>query len=378
VEIVARKIESGQWTRIEIDGPAIAGVETVSGRAVRSDDDLWVAPAFWDIQFNGRWGTSFSDPGLTVVQVADIVRAQGSLGASRVCPTLITALPDATRHGLQTIAAACEQYPDIASRVLGIHLEGPYISPVDGYRGAHPLQAVRAPDWSEFREWQEASSGRIVLVTVAPEVDGAIEFIRQAVSANVVVAIGHTAADATTIAAAVDVGATLSTHLGNGIAATLQRHPNPIWTQAAEDRLWASFIADGHHVDVATLRVLARAKSIDRTILVSDASPLAGLPPGRYGDWEVDPSGKILVAGTPYLAGSNQGLEVGLNNLHAVTGLPWPAIFATVTRNPAALLGQKTPSTGPGEPCNFVLFRTTGARIRLEGTWVDGTYQSAD
>src|SRR5207244_125138 len=124
-----------------------------------------------------------------------------------------------------------------------------------------------------------------------------------------------TAADTLTLHAAVDAGARLSTHLGNGLPALLPRHPNPIWSQLAEPRLMASLIADGHHVDFATLGVLARAKGLDHTILVSDASPLAGLPPGPYGEWAVDPSGKIVVAGTPYLAGSNQGLETGIDNL---------------------------------------------------------------
>src|SRR6185437_16823280 len=114
---------------------------------------------------------------------------------------------------------------------------------------------------------------------------------------------------------AVDAGATLSTHLGNGIASPLARHPNPIWDQAADDGLMASLIADGHHLGPSILKALVRAKTPDRVILVGDASPLAGLPPGRYGEWEVDPSGKIVVAGTPYLAGSNQGIEVGVNTL---------------------------------------------------------------
>ncbi len=132
----------------------------------------------------------------------------------------------------------------------------------------------------------------------------------------------------------------LSTHLGNGIASPLARHPNPIWEQAAIDELSASFIADGHHLDMATLRVLARAKGPARTILVSDASPLAGLPVGTYGDWAVDPSGKIVVAGTPYLAGSNQGLEIGVQNLSRATGWPLPQVLAAVTSNPARLLGR--------------------------------------
>ena len=220
-------------------------------------------------------------------------------------------------HGVRTIAAACEAYPDVARMVLGIHLEGPFLSECDGYRGAHPREAIRDPDWGFSRSLQAASGQRIVLVTLAPERPGAIEFIRRATAAGVTIALGHTAADGATIREAVEAGARLSTHLGNGIAAALPRHPNPIWHQAALDALFASFIADGHHLDPATLRVLARAKGPGKTILVSDASPLSGLPPGTYGDWAVESVGTIVVAGTPYLAGSNQWLEVGLRNLMA-------------------------------------------------------------
>ena len=149
----------------------------------------------------------------------------------------------------------------------------------------------------------------------------------------------------------------LSTHLGNGIASELPRHPNPIWEQAASPVLLASFIADGHHLDPATLRVLARAKGPAQTILVSDASPLAGLPPGVYGEWAVDPSGKIVVAGTPYLAGSNQGLEVGLRNLLAAPGWTLEQAIADRHGNPARLLGRPVPRLAPGEPADLVIFR---------------------
>ena len=152
-------------------------------RRLEPDDD-WVAPAFWDIQINGRWGHSFSSPDLTVEQVAAIVRAQGPLGTARLCPTLITAPVDHMLHGVRTIAAACEAFPDVAARVLGIHLEGPFISERDGYRGAHPAAAIRDPDWGLFQELQDASGGRIVLMTLAPERAGAIEFIRRATAAG--------------------------------------------------------------------------------------------------------------------------------------------------------------------------------------------------
>ncbi len=326
--VTARHYLDSCWVELAIRGDRIVEARPVEGaEAIRPEDD-WVAPAFWDIQINGRWGHSFSSPDLTVDQVAEIVRAQAMLGTARLCPTLITAPLESMRHGVRTIAAAWNAFPDVAARVVGIHLEGPFISERDGYRGAHPIDAIRDPDWEFFLDLQEASDHSIVLITLAPERPGAIAFIRKAVESGVVVALGHTAADGVTIRSAVEAGARLSTHLGNGIASPLPRHPNSIWEQAAADELSASLIADGHHLDPATLRVLARAKGPARCILVSDASPLAGLPVGTYGEWAVDPSGKIVVAGTPYLAGSNQGLEIGVRNLLQVTGWTLPEALA--------------------------------------------------
>lgn len=215
----------------------------------------------------------------------------------------------------------------------------------------------------------------MVLMTLAPERTGAIAFIDKAARAGVTIALGHTAADGPTLRAAADAGARLSTHLGNGIAAELPRHPNPIWRQAAEDRLWASLIADGWHLDPDVLRVLVRAKGLDRVVLVSDAGWLAGLPVGTYGEWAVDPLGKIVVAGTPYLAGSNQGLEIGLRNLdQAIPCFPRP-LLDTVSRNPAALLNRPAPRIAAGEPANLVVVRRPEpGGFKLERTCVDGDW----
>jgi N-acetylglucosamine-6-phosphate deacetylase len=375
MQVVARDYRDARWLDLELDGERIKAARAGDKPGLPGPDDDWVAPAFWDIQVNGRWGHSFSSPSLTVEQVAGIVRAQTALGTARLCPTLITAPVDHLLHGVRTIDLACARFPDVNARVLGIHLEGPFISERDGYRGAHPGAAIRDPDWHLFEDLQRASGGRIVVVTLAPERTGAIEFIRRATGEGVVIAIGHTAADGATIQAAAQAGATLSTHVGNGIAALLPRHPNPIWEQAALHEVFASIIADGHHVDRSTLRVLARAKGPERTILISDASPLAGLPAGTYGAWAVDPSGKIVVAGTPYLAGSNQGLDVGLQNLLIATGWPLEQVISTVTVNPARLLGHPAPRLVAGEVADFVIFRCPRPgtfvvkRVCTRGNW---------
>jgi N-acetylglucosamine-6-phosphate deacetylase len=342
-----------------------------------NDSKIWILPAVWDIQTNGRWEISYSDPKLTAQQVIQIVRAQPSLGTTRLLPTLITGSAEAFLHGVRTIAAACDADPLVDRMVAGIHLEGPAISEVEGYRGAHPEEHVRDWTFSEYHALQEASGGRIKLITLAPERPLSLEFIRAVTAEGVVVSLGHTAANTHEITAAVDAGATLSTHLGNGIASNLARHPNPIWTQAAEDRLSASLICDGHHLSRDVTCVIARSKGPDRVILVSDHSPLAGMPEGTYGPWAVDRSGKIVVAGTPYLAGSNQDLPVGVANLMAATGWDFAKVAGSITCNPARLLGQSLPVLEIGDLWEGSIWAVTESEsaqpeIRVLETWVAG------
>ncbi|WP_169980632.1 N-acetylglucosamine-6-phosphate deacetylase [Tautonia rosea] len=370
--IVARHLNDGQWVRLTCDGPKIASVEAADGPEAIGPDDPWIAPALWDIQTNGRLGVSFSDPTLTVAQVHEIVLAQDADGSSRICPTLITAPADDMRHGVATIAEACEADPQVAHRVAGIHLEGPFLSPDDGYRGAHPIEAIRDPDWPLFQQLQEASGGRVTLLTLAPERPGALDLIKRVADSGVTVALGHSAADPETIRRAADAGARLSTHLGNGIVAQLPRHPNPIWTQAAEDRLCASLIADGHHLDDDVIRVLVRAKTPERIILVSDASPLAGLPPGTYGRWAVEASGRVVVAGTPYLAGANRPLPIGIDRLMQAAGLSAIEAIACASTRPARLIGHPEPVLAPGAPADLIRFTLPGGRFRLIETLVAG------
>ncbi len=378
MKVVARSLESSEWIELEVKGGLIERVRPASGPSERGPGDEWVAPAFWDIQVNGRLGHSFSSPDLTALQATAIILDQAALGTARLCPTVITAPTRDMIHGVRTIAAACDRDTRVAARVIGIHLEGPFLSDVEGYRGAHSAWSIRDPDWNLFEELQAASGGRIVLVTLAPERKGAIEFICRARGAGVLIALGHTAASGQEIRAAVAAGARLSTHLGNGIASQLARHPNPIWEQAGIDELSASFIADGFHLDVATLRVLARAKGRDRTILISDASPLAGLPPGAYGEWSVESSGRIVVTGTPYLAGSCQALGEGLAYLMSASGWTLEQAIKMVTANPARLLGRPAPALAAGEPAGFVIFRRPGpGQLVLDRTCVDGIWSAA-
>src|SRR5215213_4076617 len=171
----------------------------------------WVAPALFDLQINGCLGISFNSPTLTDEQVRTVVDECRRHGIGGLLSALVTNSFDALAHGFTTVRKACETDPVVAAAVPGFHLEGPYISPDDGPRGAHPREHVRAPDLDEFRRWQDASGGRIRLVTLAPERPGALRFIEAVSLAGVVAAIGHTAATPAQIRDAIAAGARLST-----------------------------------------------------------------------------------------------------------------------------------------------------------------------
>jgi N-acetylglucosamine-6-phosphate deacetylase len=333
----------------------------------------WLSPGFVDIQSNGYNGQEFSSPALTVEKVAAIVAFQASFGVTRFLPTVTTASHETIIHSVRTIADACRQSADISRIAVGIHVEGPYISREDGARGAHPLAHCRPPCWDEFQRFQEAADGRIRLLTLSPEYVEAPAFIRRATDSGVVIALGHMTADSAQIKAAVDAGARLSTHLGNGAHRMLRRHPNYIWDQMAEDRLHASLIVDGHHLPAEVVKTIVRAKSPERCILVSDFSGLAGLPPGRYEtelcELEILTDGRLVIAGQDQLlAGASQPIGVGIAKVMDFAGVSLGTAVDMATRHPAELLGLPVVELAPGQPAEVVQFELveTGLGRRLD------------
>jgi N-acetylglucosamine-6-phosphate deacetylase len=291
-------------------------------------------PGLVDLQVNGFVGVDFTDPTLTSDGVLEAVAAIEKTGVTRFLPTLITS-------SLETFAACARAVLRAKhAAIAGINMEGHYISPEDGPRGAHPRAFVHAADVDDFRRRQEAAEGHICLVTLAPEAPGALPLVEH------LVGIGHTGASGAQIKDAVDAGATLSTHLGNGCANLLPRHPNLIWEQLGEDRLLASFIVDGHHLPPATVKAMVRAKTPARTILVTDAVGAAGMPPGRYtlGGQEVElsPTGRVAVPGAPNLAGSALRLDAAIGNTARFTGLPLEDVVPMASTRPAEYIGIPT------------------------------------
>ena len=300
-------------------------------------------PGFFDLQVNGFAGIDFNAAGLTSEAVRVALDGLHATGVTRCLPTLITSSFERFAASARVIAAM----PDAA--IAGIHMEGPYLSPEEGARGAHQREHLRDAGADDFKRRQDAAGGRIVLVTLAPEVSGAIALIEYLTSTGVRAAIGHTVAEPAQIADAIAAGATLATHLGNGCARLLPRHPNPIWELLAADGVFASLIVDGHHLPPATVKAMVRAKGAARTILVSDAIAAAGCAAGRYtiGDVEClrDADGRVSLPGTPYLAGSSLTLDRAVANTVHCTGLPITEVLPMASTIPAALLGAATAGT---------------------------------
>lgn len=293
-------------------------------------------PGLVDIQVNGFAGIDFNTPGLNADEVRTAVAALRASGVTRFLPTLITGSFDR----FERCARVLLEVDDPA--IAGIHMEGPYISPVDGPRGAHPREHTAPASLDDFSRRQDAAGGRIVLVTVAPEVPGALYLIEYMVAAGLRVAIGHTDAAPAVIRDAVSAGASLSTHLGNGCAAMLPRHSNVIWEQLARDELWASMIADGHHLPPSIVKVISRIKSPTRAILVTDAMAAAGWAPGSYriGDVNVDVGAdrRVSLRGTPFLAGSALTLPEAIGNTVRFSGLPLADVLPMASTVPAEYL----------------------------------------
>jgi len=369
-------------TDVLIDRGLVQAVESVD---LSKPSDLGssrscVSPGLFDIQINGYAAVDWNTGDLTPESLELATRQMWSTGVVAFCPTVVTAASDRIESRLAALARAVEVSRNIVGRsVPGFHLEGPFISPEDGPRGAHPAEHVRLPDWNLFERWQDAAGGRIRIVTLAPELPGAIEFIERAAQSGIVVAIGHTAAEPQQIDAAVSAGARLSTHLGNGTDAILRRHPNHIWEQLASDDLWASFIADGHHLPAATLKCFLRCKTIARSLLITDAIAVAGMVPGRYQfnglDVDLTAARSVCLSGTPYLAGSALEMHQAVGNAVRLGGVSVQEALAMASSNPADLLRcEGLGRLEPGKRANLIVadWNTERQELRIEATIVDG------
>ncbi len=295
-----------------------------------------------DLQVNGYAGVDFNDRTITADALGHALSAMRGHGIAHCLPTLITAPESALAERLAALDAAvarCRLGPEM---VLGYHLEGPFLNPEENARGCHSPDFMRDPDAGLIERLDAPLQRKILLLTLAPERTGAPGMIRWAAARGKLVALGHTNAGQRAIDEAASAGACLSTHLGNALRRLTHKFDNPLMAQLAEDRLAACVIADGLHVPPFVLRIIFRAKGINRCILVTDATAAAGAPAGQYefagNTIERGADGSVRMPGTEGLAGSALTLDQAVRNVVAWGLATEDEALAMASTNPARVL----------------------------------------
>ena len=367
---------SGIPLSIDISGGYIADISFE--KSMDSSDLPFIAPGLFDIQVNGINGTDFNTCPLSYNDIRTALVAHHRHGITSFFPTLVTSDRKNLKESLLQISSFCTDYPDEGSSIAGIHLEGPFISGDDGPRGAHSKKYITLPDISLLEEWQHCSGGMVKLITLAPELPGTLEFIKQCRKNGILVALGHTSANTDQIRKAVMAGAKLSTHLGNGAHLMLPRHPNYLWDQLAERNLWASIIADGFHLPDNFMRVVFKVKG-DHTILISDSTKFTGMNPGKYhsligGPVVLTSDGRLCTAENPdILAGSAMTLLDCVNYLTSKNVCTITKAWKMASVNPSNLLWPGIPNgLKRGARADIVLFARENGRIIIRQTIKSG------
>jgi N-acetylglucosamine-6-phosphate deacetylase len=374
LEIETIHYESNKPVKLKIRNGLISDITETSGSSL--NHRLYVAPGLIDNQINGYNGVDFSGEGLTPDKMKVAVSSIRMDGVTTFQPTIITNNHKSLLRTFRNLAKAIKDM-DIRESISGFHLEGPYISPVEGFYGCHPAEYIRKPSWKEFCEYQQAAEGNIRQITLAPEHEGAPEFIRLCVLNNIIVSVGHTNASAEQIKLAVDYGARLSTHLGNGCANLIDRHLNPLWPQLANDLLTPSIIADGHHLLPEEVQVFFKVKGPKNIILTSDVTHLIGMTPGKYlymgSEVIFTREGLIKNPVLNCLAGASMPLRTGVGNVMKFTGCTLGEAVNMASGNVARIYNLSDRGwLTPGKRADLILFEMVGNSINLKQVLLKG------
>jgi N-acetylglucosamine-6-phosphate deacetylase len=335
------------------------------------DDSLpYIAPGFVDVHVHG-WGGYDAMGGRAALD--GMARGLLRQGVTSFLPTAVTAPISTLASFAESVRDWRPKAPDDGAEPLGFNLEGPFLAA--SKRGAHDAAHLRAPADVAPSDLEPLLDG-LRVVTIAPELPGALDLIRLLAARGVVVSLGHSAATAKQAEAGYAAGARSTTHLFNAMSGIDHHAPGLALAALLEDDTWAELIADGIHVDPALWPLIRRLKQADRLLLVSDALPIAGTGQGRgrIGGLEVEVrNGRVTLAGTSTLAGCVDALDAGVRNL-ALSGVPLPDAVAAATRAPLSLLGiDDRGRIAPGHRADLVEL-DGGYRVRRvmrEGMWFE-------
>lgn len=373
--IEAVHYETQKPVRIRYSGGLITEVSEIRAMETTTDS-LLIAPGLIDNQVNGYKGIDFSGEDIAIDDMRIAVDAIHRDGVTSFFPAILTNTHEHLLRNFRQIAATLND-SQIRDSVAGFHLEGPYLSREKGFYGCHPEGCIRNPSWEEFCRYQEAAEGNIRQITISPELEGAMEFIRQCTRNNIMVSIGHSNATASEIEMAVENGARLSTHLGNGCANMIDRHTNPIWPQLANDHLTPSIIADGKHLTREELKVFYKVKGPEKIFIISDITHISGMPPGKYNylgnEVIYTDDGLIINPVLNCLAGASFPLIKGVETMIK---------DSICTPAEAMNLGTKNVSLAchlndrgaiePGKRADLILFSIKDKKPEISKVWVKG------
>lgn len=357
------RLPDGRAVEVDVEGSRIRRVVPLPEK--RGNESLpYLLPVLVDLQHNGALGAYYGEiPEMGVAKLREIAAHLRRHGVGRCLLTMVTQ----ERSELAMLAGFLGRVlgadRELERLFFGIFHEGVFISPRDGWRGAHAPAWIERPDWDRLREIDDLTGGRIQLVNVAPEEPGGLPFIERAVAAGKKISLGHCCPSAEVVDAAIALGATMVTHFGNGAASQIHRFENPLWTFLDREELTLGLICDGFHLPGSIVRIAMKCKGREKCLPVSDASGCSGLPPGAYEILggrriEITPSGRVHMAATPdILAGGWFQQDRSVEFLVREAGFSFLEAWDQCSRVPARAVGLTLPEVAEGEEASFVLAR---------------------
>jgi N-acetylglucosamine-6-phosphate deacetylase len=309
-----------------------------------TSDSAHTFPGFVDLQVNGYLGVDFSSPALTSDECRSAFRALIERGTALFLPTVITSSENTYKRNLPMLASVMSE-SEFVNHIPGLHLEGPFLSPEEGAVGAHNPDWIRNPDREYLKRLIEWAGGKVSMLTIAAEREGAATVCGFASNLGIAVSLGHQLAGEVEIRRLADAGARALTHLGNGVPRTLDRHDNPIWAGLAEERLAIMMISDGHHLPRSLIKVMVKCRERGGIVPVSDASPIAGNKPGQYrtlgNNVILEEDGKLWNPEHGYLVGSSATMVECMNHLCSLDLMNREELLHCSTIAPLELIGEE-------------------------------------